>query len=76
MTVLRHDEHLLTGMPASPVALSCAGTGLGIAAVGTLLERNGFTHLLAGVRPRRKLGPEELSHEYLSCAVMPARNVV
>ena len=35
MTVFRHDYDLLAGMPASAVALSCAGTISGIVAVWT-----------------------------------------
>ena len=87
MTVFRQDYDLLTGMPASAVAFSCAGTVSGIVAVWTPSERRSSrqprrfrlsSHLsapLVGVCPGRKQGPEENSHKYLNFAVIPARSV-
>jgi hypothetical protein len=87
MTVFRYDYDLLTGMPASTVALSCADTISGIATVWTMPERRSsrqprcfrlFSQPSApavGVCPGRKQGPEEKSHKNLSFAVLPAWNV-
>src|SRR5438105_2067121 len=86
MTVFRHDYALLTGMPASTVALSCAGTTNAIAAVWTMQERRSSRQpscfrlssqpstTSVGLRPGRRQGPDENSHKYLSVAVRPARN--
>jgi hypothetical protein len=87
MTVFRYDYDLLTGMPASTVALSCADTISGIATVWTMPERRSsrqprcfrlFSQPSApavGVCPGRKQGPEEKSHKNLSFAVLPGWNV-
>jgi hypothetical protein len=87
MMVFHHDYDLLTGMPASTVALSSAGTTSAIAAVGTMLERRSSRQPscfrlssdpsapAVGVCRGREQGPEENSHKYLSFAVVAARNV-
>jgi hypothetical protein len=89
MTLFRYDDDLLTGMhAASSVVLSCAGAIGTDVAVWTTEDRHDFSRprcfpsfrqpsaLSVGVRPGRKQGPEENSHEYLINAVVPARNVV
>ena len=78
----------LTGMlAASTVALLCAGKNNAKAAVWTLGEPFSFQRPrcfrpfrqpsapLVGVRPVRKLGPEDKSHKSLSSAVSAGRNV-
>lgn len=82
------DNALLTEMlAASTVAVSCANENGVKAAVWALQEELGLQRLSCfrlfrqhsipsvGVRPGRKLGPEEKSHIALISAVFPDRNV-
>jgi len=88
MTMFRGDYDLLAGMhKASSAALSCAELR-NVAVWMMQAERRGgvgqpsrfrlFRQPSApsvGVRPDRKLGPEEISHEYRTIGVCAARNV-
>jgi len=86
--MFRH-RRLLAGMhAASTAAVSCADIIGASASVSVPTERRDFgqpscsqsfrepSARAMGVRPGRKNGPEENSHNYLNFAVVPGRNVV